>query len=512
MIQKVHTFKLHGIEAVPVVCECEITKGGGFHIVGLADTASKEALLRTVTAMQSCGFNIPGRRIILNFAPSDLVKTGTGYDLPMALAMLRASEQAELPDLDKWVVVGELGLDGLVRDVPGLKQACDMALKGETRRNILIPGANLKAVAELGELYGEAPIFPVITLYDAIRVISNPEDKPKAYDYIKDEENTEVDQDWSALASNPTAMRAAEIAAAGGHNMFIIGPVGSAKTALARALVKFLPPMTFKEIHETAEIYSATGHTGSRDLLQRPFRCVAPYSSVVAMLGGGTQDTVRPGEVTLAHNGVFCMPDAAEAPKCLLEALRGPIEDKNITIHRLHDKYVFPAKALYVFTSNPCPCGHYGDGDKCVCTPNQRKAFLSRLTGPLYDLLDVQVWMHPARPLKDGESASEIEDIQALAWRIVKARKIQEKRFENEPFSLNAEMDSKALAKYVTLTDVCKELIEDIIVKMGLSARAYNRILRIARTIADLDRSDEIKPQHIAEAASFRFLDRTNND
>lgn len=512
MLRYTNTLKLVGIDGIKTVCECEITKGVGIHLVGLADMSVKETLLRTVTALQATGYTIPGHKIVINLAPADLRKSGCGYDLPIALSMIAASGQVEMPGLEDALVLGELGLDGSVRAVPGAVQACLEARREDLR--VIIPYDN---AAEVAQFFNENdPIYPVKTLEEAVKAVRFPGSAIRASEILSESSESDQKKDyvpaWDLLRGHEAARRAAEIAAAGGHDMLLMGAPGSGKALLARAVAEILPPISYEEALEVAAIYSASGRgQQGMDYHSRPFRAPHVIASLAALMGGGAGETVLPGEVTLAHNGVFYMEDLPTAPKSVTEALRAPLEDRKVTISRLRARYEFPADALYIFASNPCPCGYYGEGDRCTCTPGQRQAYLSRLSVPLTDRLDMQVRLHPIKTadipsLPEGEPAADV------AARVARARDIQKNRFKDEQFKLNSRMDIKAIDKYCRLDGDCEALMEKLIEQLGLSARAYTRILRIARTIADLDGEQDILTKHLAEAASYRFLDRLNDE
>ena len=513
MLIKTKTIKVAGIDAIPVICECEITQGLGIHMVGLVDTAVKESLLRTVTALQASGYRIPGKKIIVNLAPADLRKDGSSYDLPIALAMLAASGQIELPGLEDAVILGELALDGQLRQVPGAVQAffhCKDASNGI--KTLVLPFESAKDLyAAFGDEVenGGVRVYGAMSLPEAINALKG--NLPAIQERIEKENSLpESKQDfWSRIKDNELARRALEIAAAGGHNMLIIGAPGSGKATIAQALVEILPPSDAKAYEETAKVYSATEDL-KRYLLCRgghPFRAPHNSASLSAMLGGGSGDTIRPGEVSLANNGVLYMDEFACWPKAVTEALRSPLEDKKVVISRLRSKVEFPSRFQLVAAMNPCPCGYYGEGDRCTCTPRQRQVYMSRLSTPVYDRIDLQVWTHQTQP--EGVE-NQPEDVNEVRKRVAAARKIQKVRFGGTD-RLNCDMSAKEIELFCPRGENVKELLEKVIVRLGLSVRAYLRILRIARTIADLDGRENISTSDIYEAAGFRFLDRLNN-
>lgn len=514
MLINIHCAKCIGIDAVPVTVEIDITTGLGIHLVGLADAAVKESLLRTITALQSMGFRIPGKKIVINLAPADMHKRGSGYDVPIALGIIAASGQRELPLLEKFIIMGELGLDGGIREVPGALPIVELAMKESLLGCILPAGSALEAVE-----YDSVDVYGVTTLDDVLRILSGEElcddllVKNIAEERSPQEANRPQDiMDFSEIIGQEAAKRGLEIAAAGGHNVVMIGSPGSGKSSLAKAMAGILPPMNLEESIQTSMIYSVAGKGGrtGRLMRQRPFRAPHYSASITALLGGGS-DNILPGEISLAHNGVLFIDEFCEAPKKVLEVLRAPMEDRKVTISRLKSKVEYPADFMLVAASNPCPCGYYGDGDRCTCTPNQRLSYISKLSGPIMDRIDIQLMVSrvDARMLvnrKPGQSSAEI------AARVLKAREIQRARFakSGEGIFCNASMNNRQTEMFCPLSSDCKSLLERIIERMGLSARACSRIIRLARTIADLAGIPDILPEHISEAAGYRFLDKQN--
>ena len=516
MLIYVHGAKCVGIEAVPVTVEIDVTLGVGIHLVGLADAAVKESLLRTVTALQSCGFRIPGKKIVINLAPADMHKQGSGYDLPIALGIIAASGQRELPALEKFLIMGELGLDGSIRPVSGALPMVELA-KGSGLRGCIFPEESALETVD----YSEAEIYGVRTLDDVLRILEDKEDasdlliwNTECYRRAREEEGgyrRRNYMDFSEIIGQEGAKRGMEIAAAGSHNVILIGSPGSGKSSLAKALAGVLPPMSREEALITSKIYSVAGKVDFRSglLRERPFRSPHISASKPAILGGGSGENILPGEVSLASGGVLFLDEFCEAPKSTLEALRAPLEDRKVTIARLKAKIVYPASFMLVAASNPCPCGYYGEGDRCSCSPGARAAYLSKLSGPIMDRIDIQLWVHPVDTAKlvrgeKGESSASVAD------RILHAREIQLQRFSGRGIFTNAEMGQKELEEFCPLSDDCRSLLEKLIDRLGLSARAYTRIIKIARTIADLAGDPDILPRHLSEAASYRFLDRRN--
>ena len=536
MLINIHCAKCVGIEAVPVVVEVDITSGLGIHLVGLADVAVKESLLRTITALQSMGFRIPGKKIVVNLAPADMHKKGSGYDVPIALGIIKASGQRELPLLEDFVIMGELGLDGPVRNVPGALPIAELA-SSSGLRGCILPYESAKEAVE----YDGIQIYGVDSLDDVLKILSGERDgqgllvrsrmtREKMTEAVCNGAGScgESDEgggtakfgpiDFSEIMGQEGAKRGVEIAAAGGHNVIMIGPPGSGKSSLAKAMAGILPAMNLEESLQTSKIYSVAGKScpGGGLMRTRPFRAPHYSASVAALIGGGS-DNILPGEISLAHNGILMIDEFCEAPKKVLEVLRAPMEDKKVVISRLKSKVEYPADFMLVAATNPCPCGYYGEGERCSCTPSRRIAYLSKLSGPIMDRIDIQLWLSPVDPRKLVERYA-AESSAVVAARVQQAREVQRKRFEKENRDLppekrvfcNAAMNNRQIERYCPLDASCKALLQRIIERMGLSARACTRIIKLARTIADLAGLPDILPEHLSEAAGYRFLDKQN--
>ena len=512
MLINIHCAKCIGIDAVPVTVEVNISAGLGIHLVGLADAAVKESLLRTITALQSLGYRIPGKKIVINLAPADMHKKGSGYDVPIALGIIAASGQRELPLLEKFLIMGELGLDGGVRDIPGALPIAELASSEGLSGCILPLGSALEALE-----YSSIDVYAVERLEDVLHILSGEEASDmlirNRIDVVACPEVSTKDSsvmDFSEIIGQEAAKRGLEIAAAGGHNAILIGSPGSGKSSLAKAMAGILPPMSLEESLQTSKTYSVAGKGNPLGGLMRmrPFRAPHYSASIAALIGGGS-DNILPGEISLAHNGILFADEFCEMPKRVMEALRGPMEDRKVTISRLKSKVEYPADFMLVAATNPCPCGYYGDGDRCTCTPAKRLGYISKLSGPLMDRIDIQLVVSrvEARRLVSKRPA---ESSASVAARVLAAREIQKARLAGEGIFCNAAMNNRQIERYCPLSPECREVLERIIDRMGLSARACSRIIKLARTIADLAGLPDILPVHLSEAASYRFLDKQN--
>lgn len=510
MLVNVTAAKCIGVDAVPVTVEVDINKGIGIHLVGLADTAVRESLLRTVTALQSAGFRIPGKKIVINLAPADVHKQGSGYDLPIALGIICASSQENLPGIGRFLIMGELGLDASVRAVPGALPMVELAVK-MGMEGCILPAVSAMEAAD----YPGVWVYGVSTLSEVLGILRG---EPSGHLLVKAPAETggtsgaagPEAMDWSEIVGQERAKRALEIAVSGGHNIIMIGSPGSGKTSLARALPSIMPPMDADESFVTSKIFSIAGLGASRLASRgiRPFRSPHYSASVAALIGGGAGDNIMPGEVSLASGGILFLDEFLLLPKTATEALRLPLEDRKVVISRLRAKVEYPADFMLVAAANPCPCGYYGDGDKCSCTPAQRLGYMSKLSGPMLDRIDIHLRVDSVPAGAIIRASAGRESSAQVAARVAAVRELQRLRFAGEGIRSNARMSHGQLKKFCPLDEECRESLERILERMDLSARAYTRIVKIARTIADMEMAENIRPSHLYEAAGYRFLDR----
>lgn len=505
MLAKINSMGVIGIDGFKVEVEVNSTSGfTSFEIVGLPDAAVKESKERVVSAIKSMGFDFPLGKVTVNLAPSNIKKEGTGFDLPIALAILIASEKARLPDLSDCIFVGELSLGGELRPVQGILPIAVSAWKNGFKK-IILPKGNEKeaSVVEELEVYGAVTLHDVFAHFTGI----NPIERCVLDSGMLKTENAKYKFDFADVRGQENVKRGLEIAAAGGHNLLMIGTPGSGKTMLAQRLPTILPDMTFEEALEVTKIHSIAGVLEKPFENTRPFRSPHHTVSTVSLTGGGRMP--KPGEVSLAHNGVLFLDELPEFSKSALEVLRQPLEDKKVTISRVNATNVYPCNFMLVAAMNPCPCGYFGDKNhQCLCSPPQIQKYMSKISGPLMDRIDLHIKVAPVNyseltGTEKAESSAEIKK------RVDTARKRQLDRYKNIGIFNNANLDAKYLNEFCSLDEKAGAFLETAFTRLGLSARAYTRIVRMARTIADLNGEDNIRYEHIAEAVHYRSLDRT---
>ena len=509
MLVKVYAAALQGIDATIVTIEVNSSRGIKFFLVGLPDSAVKESHERIISALQVNGYRFPSRQIVVNMAPADIRKEGSAYDLPLAIGILASVGEVSEEKLPKFLIMGELSLDGSLQPIKGALPIA-ISARAQGYEGFILPKQNAREAAVVNNLnvYGVENIKEVIEFFNGERELEPTIVNTREEFY---QNQSDFPYDFADVKGQESVKRALEIAAAGGHNIIMIGAPGSGKSMMAKRLPSILPPLSLSESLETTKIHSVAGKLSKNDSLiaTRPFRSPHHTISQVAMVGGGSNP--QPGEISLAHNGLLFLDELPEFNRSVLEVLRQPLEDRHISISRAKYSLDYPASFMLVASMNPCPCGYYNHPTKaCVCNPGQVHRYLNRISGPLLDRIDIQIEIVPV-PFEKMAEQRQAESSETIRNRVIKARKIQEERFANHPgVYCNAQMESKLLHQYATPDEKGLNLLRTAMTRLNLSARAYDRILKVARTIADLEGSKEIQSHHIGEAISYRKLDREN--